>query len=151
VERPGNRLWDRVSRVAPGTLLLILLPQLAVWLGRQLKCNVQRDGQSQASNLQTIRAMSLVDSDGLWWWLSCPVRNFLRLPPLGLVLVGLPGIRVAERIPGTLSLTRGGGECRLSARLRPLIPGTSAAGLGRVQSASYSAGGLLPAGTCRSR
>ena len=48
VERAGNRLRDWVALVALGTLWLMLLPQLAVWLGSQVKRSVQRDGQSQA-------------------------------------------------------------------------------------------------------
>ena len=94
VERAGNRLPDPATLFALGTLLLMLLSQLAVWLGWQVQRSVERDGQSQ---LETIRAVSLLDSDGLWWWLSHLVDNFVQFPPLGLVLVGLLGIGVAER------------------------------------------------------
>ena len=94
VERAGNRLPDPATLFALGTLLLMLLSQLAVWLGWQVQRSVERDGQSQ---VETIRAVSLLDSDGLWWWLSHLVDNFVQFPPLGLVLVGLLGIGVAER------------------------------------------------------
>ncbi len=94
VERAGNRLPDAATLFALGTLLLMLVSQLAVWLGWQVQRSVERDGQSQ---LETIRALSLLDSDGLWWWLSHLVDNFVQFPPLGLVLVGLLGIGVAER------------------------------------------------------
>ncbi len=94
VERAGNRLPDAATLFALGTLLLMLLSQLAVWLGWQVQRSVERDGQPV---LDTIRPASLLDSDGLWWWLSHVVDNFIRFPPLGVVLVGLLGIGVAER------------------------------------------------------
>ena len=94
VERAGNRLPDAATLFALGTLLLMLLSQLAVWLGWQVQRRVERDGQSV---IDTIRPVSLLDSDGLWWWLSHLVDNFVQFPPLGMVLVGLLGIGVAER------------------------------------------------------
>ena len=94
VERVGNRLPDPATLFALGTLLLMLSSQLAVWLGWQVHRSVERDGQT---HFETIRAVSLLDSDGLWWWLSHLVDNFVQFPPLGLVLVGLLGIGVAER------------------------------------------------------
>jgi aminobenzoyl-glutamate transport protein len=94
VERAGNRLPDPATLFALGTLLLMMLSQLAVWLGWHVQRSVEREGQSQ---VETIRAVSLLDSDGLWWWLSHLVENFVQFPPLGLVLVGLLGIGVAER------------------------------------------------------
>ena len=46
VERAGNRLPDPATLFALGTLLLMLLSQLAVWLGWQVQRSVERDGQS---------------------------------------------------------------------------------------------------------
>ena len=43
------------------------------------------------------RVRSLLSSDGLFWALSNMVDNFVEFPPLGIVLVGMLGIGVAER------------------------------------------------------
>jgi aminobenzoyl-glutamate transport protein len=44
-----------------------------------------------------VRARSLLSSDGLYWVLRSLVKNFTEFPPLGVVLVGMLGIGVAER------------------------------------------------------
>lgn len=49
------------------------------------------------NNGQPIRARGLLAGDGLYWALSSMVDNFVRFPPLGIVLVGMLGIGVAER------------------------------------------------------
>ncbi|HBG94396.1 MAG TPA: aminobenzoyl-glutamate transporter [Chromatiaceae bacterium] len=90
IERAGNRLPDPATLFLLGTLVLMLLSQLAVWLDWQ----VQRDSSME---VETIRAVSLLDSAGIWWLLSNLVQNFVNFPPLGLVLVGLLGIGVSER------------------------------------------------------
>jgi aminobenzoyl-glutamate transport protein len=87
VERAGNRLPDPATLFLIGTLLLMLLSGLAVAMRWQV---TRPDGGSVAP-------VSLLDSDGVWWLLSHLVQNFVDFPPLGLVLVGLLGIGVAER------------------------------------------------------
>lgn len=87
VERVGNRLPDPATLFFLGTLALMLLSALAVQLDWQV---ARPDGA-------IVTPVSLLDSDGLWWLLSHLVENFVDFPPLGLVLVGLLGIGVAER------------------------------------------------------
>ena len=94
VERVGNRLPDPSTLFALGTLAVMLLSQVAVWLGWEVSRTLERDG---AQVTEAITPVSLLDADGLWWLLSSLVRNFVEFPPLGLVLVGLLGIGVAER------------------------------------------------------
>jgi aminobenzoyl-glutamate transport protein len=47
--------------------------------------------------LDVIRPVNLLTADGLYWCLSSMVENFMNFPPLGVVLVGMLGIGVAER------------------------------------------------------
>ncbi|MGB5199480.1 MAG: AbgT family transporter, partial [Sedimenticolaceae bacterium] len=94
LERAGNRLPDPATLFLIGTLLIMLLSQLAVSAGWSVDKVVEKDGTPV---IQTIAAVSLLDSDGLWWVVSHLVENFVRFPPLGLVLVALIGIGVAER------------------------------------------------------
>ncbi len=46
---------------------------------------------------EPLRARSLLSADGLFWVLESMVRNFVNFPPLGVVLVGMLGIGLAER------------------------------------------------------
>ncbi|MGB5831688.1 MAG: AbgT family transporter [Thiohalocapsa sp.] len=94
IERAGNRLPDPATLFLLGTLVLMLLSQLSVWLDWYVQRDVERDGELV---VETIGAVSLLSSDSLWWLLSHLVKNFVEFPPLGLVLVGLLGIGVAER------------------------------------------------------
>ncbi len=44
------------------------------------------------------RPKSLLTGDGIYWLLSSLVTNFMNFPPLGVVLVGMLGIGLAERV-----------------------------------------------------
>jgi len=44
-----------------------------------------------------VRARGLLSSDGIYWVLRTLVTNFMGFPPLGVVLVGMLGIGLAER------------------------------------------------------
>jgi aminobenzoyl-glutamate transport protein len=46
---------------------------------------------------EILRARSLLTRDGLFWAISSMVVNFREFPPLGIVLVGILGIGLAER------------------------------------------------------
>ena len=45
-----------------------------------------------------IRPRNLVSADGVYWLIANMVRNFLNFPPLGVVLVSMFGIGVAEKV-----------------------------------------------------
>ncbi len=47
---------------------------------------------------EPITARSLLTAGGIYWALANMVRNFLNFPPLGIVLTGILGIGVAERV-----------------------------------------------------
>lgn len=91
IERLGNRLPDPVYLFILGTLFIVVGAEVAVisdW-------SVEKMLSANAS--ETIHARSILASDGLWWWLSHLVKNFIEFPPLGIVLVGMLGIGLAER------------------------------------------------------
>lgn len=87
IERAGNRLPHPASLFAIGLLIVILISQLAASLEWTIN-NPYTD---------KLEARSLLSSTGLWWLLSHMVENFIRFPPLAIVLVGMLGIGMAER------------------------------------------------------
>ncbi|MDX1587511.1 MAG: AbgT family transporter [Oleiphilaceae bacterium] len=92
VERAGNALPHPTVLFALGLALVMLLSQLAAWLGWSVQ---MPSGAGQEG--ETVVARGLLESDGLWWLFSSLVENFVRFPPLGLVLVTMLGIGVADR------------------------------------------------------
>ncbi|MDJ0741028.1 MAG: AbgT family transporter [Gammaproteobacteria bacterium] len=94
LERAGNRLPDPATLFLIGTLAIMLLSQFAVSAGWSVDKVTEQHGTPVT---QTVSAVSLLDADGLWWVISHLVDNFVNFPPLGLVLVALIGIGVAER------------------------------------------------------
>ena len=47
--------------------------------------------------VEPIRAKNLLTADGVYWMLTTAVDNFVKFPPLGVVLVAILGVGVAER------------------------------------------------------
>ena len=92
IERIGNRLPDPVYLFIIGTLLIIVCAEIAEWL------NWQTEKPALTSEKELIYAQSVLTSDGIWWWLQSLVKNFIEFPPLGIVLVGMLGIGLAERV-----------------------------------------------------
>lgn len=90
IEKTGNALPHPVTLFAGALLLVMLLSQIAAWAG----WSAFPPGRGDAGALH---ARSLLDAEGLWWLLSNVVRNFTAFPPLGIVLVAMLGIGLAER------------------------------------------------------
>jgi aminobenzoyl-glutamate transport protein len=118
LERAGNRLPDPASLFAAGLALVMAASALAQAAGWTVTKTVLTPGGPQTV---PVTARSLLDADGLWWLVSHLVQNFVAFPPLGLVLVAMLGIGVAERsglVPAVLRAATGG----LSARwLTPVV------------------------------
>ena len=86
IERIGNRLPDPATLFVIGTIIVILLSALAAATDWTVKSNIAGE----------FKAQSLLSSQGIWWLLSHLVENFIKFPPLAIVLVGMLGIGVAE-------------------------------------------------------
>ena len=87
IETIGNRLPDPATLFVIGIVLIALTSVYAAMQGWQV--------ESPAKGL--ITANNLISSDGIWWLLSSLVKNFIEFPPLGIVLVGMLGIGLAEK------------------------------------------------------
>jgi len=88
IERVGNRLPDPVTLFIIGALAVLFGSHLAVMLGWQA---------DHPTDDAVVKAVSLLQTDGMQWvWLNM-VDNFTGFAPLGVVLVAMLGIGVAER------------------------------------------------------
>jgi aminobenzoyl-glutamate transport protein len=94
LERAGNRLPDPATLFFLALLAVMALSQIAELAGWSVTKTLAGEG---GGTRETVTARGLLDSDGVWWLLGHMVENFVRFPPLGLVLVAMLGIGVAER------------------------------------------------------
>jgi len=96
IERAGNTLPDPATLFLLGALLVMGLSQLAVsfeWSAAKTVADAVTGDRTQV----WVRPTSLLSADGLYWALDSMVTSFVEFPPLGVVLVGMLGIGVAER------------------------------------------------------
>lgn len=115
IERVGNRLPDPTMLFLIGMVLVMVLSWIAVqqqWSVEQMLPRVVEtaDGGSAVQWEPTgrvLRAKSLFSSEGLFWAIRSMKDNFISFAPLGVVLVGMLGIGVAERSGLIASLLKG--------------------------------------------
>ena len=88
IERIGNRLPDPVTLFVTGALSVLVVSEVAARLGWSVV---------NPTSGETETVTSLLSSEGMQWvWLNL-VKNFTGFAPLGVVLVAMIGIGVAER------------------------------------------------------
>ncbi len=95
IERAGNRLPHPVTIFVLLTFIVMLLS----WLFQGVSM-VDPKGR-------TLVVQSLVSADGLIWLLKNCVKNFVDFKPLGLVLVMMMGLGVAEEVGLLSAVLRG--------------------------------------------
>ena len=107
VERVGNKLPDPITLFLIGTIVVMVLSHAAAVAGWQVEkilpeqVGVDAGGEpilEWKSTGEVFGPTSLLDADGLFWSISSLVDNFMDFPPLGVVLVGMLGIGIAERV-----------------------------------------------------
>jgi aminobenzoyl-glutamate transport protein len=101
VERIGNALPDPTTLFALGALAVAVLSQVAAGLDWSVEKSVPATDAAGAAigglARVEVRAVPLLSSDGVYWMLQSMVKSFVEFPPLGVVLVGMLGIGLAER------------------------------------------------------
>jgi aminobenzoyl-glutamate transport protein len=117
IEWVGNKLPDPALLFVLGALLVMVLSHVGYiweWSVQPVRPQVIAavDGDGAAAGAATtrrprielvpdgepLRPVTLLDSAGLFWALSSMVKNFINFAPLGIVLTGMLGIGVAERV-----------------------------------------------------
>jgi len=131
IEKVGNRLPDPSILFLLGTLVVMAVSAIAVWGNWQVQPRLPRQAMEMVVNGagetvsqpvydesgqpilewqdsgEPLEATSLLTSDGLFWAISSMVDNFMAFPPLGVVLVGMLGIGIAERTGLIAALLKG--------------------------------------------
>ncbi|HLO41259.1 MAG TPA: AbgT family transporter, partial [Phycisphaerales bacterium] len=122
VERIGNKLPDPVFLFLGATLLIMVLSAVGSaldWQVQPLKPQVVMETVTDASGVEVrqpklnargqpeieliesgapVKPRNLLSATGIYWLISNMVRNFLNFPPLGVVVVSMFGIGLAERV-----------------------------------------------------
>ena len=88
IERIGNRLPHPAILFLAGTGAVILFSLIATIFDWAVVHPV---------TAEKLAATNLASSSGVWWLLSHLVENFIKFPPLAIVLVCMLGIGMAER------------------------------------------------------
>ena len=110
IERIGNRLPDPATLFLIGTVIVMIASAVAAqteWVveesrPEQIDFIEQAPGKSPSGvkwvkSGRTFEAKNILTRDGLFWAVSSIVDNFINFAPLGIVLVGMLGIGIAER------------------------------------------------------
>ena len=108
IERVGNRLPDPATLFLIGTVLVMIASAVAAesgWIVEERLpdhsvLNEQGGDNSKVKWVETGRtfeANNILTRDGVFWAISSMVENFINFAPLGIVLVGMLGIGIAER------------------------------------------------------
>ena len=93
IEAVGNKLPHPVALFAMLALLIILISAICAALGVSATGELVSDGELKET---TVTAVSLLTKDGLAYIFSNAVSNFTSYAPLGMVLVAMLGVGVAE-------------------------------------------------------
>ena len=108
IERIGNRLPDPATLFLIGTVLVMVASAVAAktqWVVEE-RLPEQTAAFGQAAEPSEVKwvatgkiyeANNILTRDGLFWAISSMVKNFINFAPLGIVLVGMLGIGIAER------------------------------------------------------
>lgn len=105
----GRRLLDRLEYLGnklPDPAMIFVWALLLVWAASALLSRVDftdvdprsvvRDGAGQVTSSAPIRVKNMLSAENLTFFISRMVKTFTEFPPLGVVLVALLGVAVAE-------------------------------------------------------
>lgn len=94
IERVGNSLPHPVILFAVFALAVVVISAVCAALGVSATGNLVSGGELQET---TVTAVSLLTKDGLAYMFTSAVSNFTTYAPLGMVLVAMLGVGVAEQ------------------------------------------------------
>ena len=93
IERVGNALPHPVTLFAIFALAVVVISAICAAMGVSATGNLVSGGELKET---TVTAVSLLTKDGLKYIFTSAVNNFTTYAPLGMVLVAMLGVGVAE-------------------------------------------------------
>ena len=118
IERVGNALPHPVTLFAIFALAVVVISALCAAFGVSATGNLVSGGQLQET---TVTAVSLLTKDGLQYMFTSAVNNFTTYAPLGMVLVAMLGVGVAEKSGLINTLLKNMVKATPKALLTPMI------------------------------
>jgi len=94
IERVGNSLPHPIILFAIFALAIVVISAVCAMLGVSATGNLISGGELKET---TVTAVSLLTKDGLQYMFTSAVSNFTTYAPLGMVLVAMLGVGVAEQ------------------------------------------------------
>ena len=94
IERVGNALPHPVTLFAILALVIVVISAICAAMGVSATGNLVSGGELKET---TVTAVSLLTKDGLRYIFTSAVNNFTTYAPLGMVLVAMLGVGVAEK------------------------------------------------------
>ena len=94
IERVGNALPHPVTLFAIFALAVVVISAICAAVGVSATGNLVSGGELKET---TVTAVSLLTKDGLKYMFTSAVNNFTTYAPLGMVLVAMLGVGVAEK------------------------------------------------------
>ena len=94
IERAGNALPHPVILFAIFALAVVVISAVCAVMGVSATGNLVSNGELKET---TVTAVSLLTKDGLAYMFTSAVNNFTTYAPLGMVLVAMLGVGVAEQ------------------------------------------------------
>ena len=94
IESIGNRLPHPIALFGVFAVTIVIISAICSALGISATGELIMNGSLQET---TVSAVSLLTKDGLTYMLTNAVQNFITYAPLGMVLVAMLGVGVAEQ------------------------------------------------------
>lgn len=94
IETIGNRLPHPIALFSALAVIVVIISAICSMLGVSATGELIVDGKLQET---TVTAVSLLSKDGLTYMLTNVISNFTSYAPLGVVLVAMLGVGVAEQ------------------------------------------------------
>ena len=118
IERVGNALPHPVTLFAIFALAVVVISAICAAMGVSATGNLVSGGELKET---TVTAVSLLTKDGLKYIFTSAVNNFTTYAPLGMVLVAMLGVGVAEQSGMIDSLLKRTVKSTPKALLTPMI------------------------------